>query len=211
VAWRNISRLAPKERDAIAARLREILGDPELARAGSFAYGQAFDGVVALRNVEAIPILADLLKDPRVAPLAGMTLDRLAAAAPARTAEYLNAHPGVLADFPLLRADDYAKGSLADPRVRAAVEAWLVRPEVSERELEKYFFSYVQPGEFLVVGIFTGPPDESGGPETDRVAELQTASAGWRKTPALRRAADARDRALARLANDESEAEPAGR
>jgi hypothetical protein len=211
VAWRNISRLAPNERPAIASRLREILGDPKLARTGSFAYGQAFDGVVALRDVEAIPVLAGLLKDPRVASLAGMTLDRLAEAAPVKTTEYLNAHLDVLADFPLLRADDYAKGSLADPRVRAAVEVWLARPELSERELEKYFFSYVQPGEFLVAGIFTGPPDESGSPESDRVAELQAASAGWRKIPALRRAADARDRALARLANDESEEEPAGR
>jgi len=211
VAWRNISRLAPNERPAIASRLREILGDPELARVGSFAYGQAFDGVVALRDVEAIPVLAGLLKDSHIAPLAGMTLDRLAAAAPAKTAEYLNAHLETLADFPLLRADDYAKGSLADPGVRVAVETWLGRPERSERELEKYFFSYLQPGEFLVAGIFTGVPEEDAGSQGDRAAELRTATASWSKNPALRRAVAARDRVLARLANDAEEPEPMGR
>lgn len=211
VALRNIGRLAPLERAAVAVRVRGFLDDPKLARADSFAHGQAFDGVVALRDVAAIPALAKLLKNAHAAPLAGMTLDRLAAAAPARVAEYLNAHPDVLADFPLPRADCFAKGNLADPELRAAVEAWLARPEASERELEKYFFSYLQPGAFLVAGIFTGVPDEAGGPESDRAAELRTATASWSKIPALRRAVAARDRVLARLASDAEEPAPMGR
>jgi hypothetical protein len=200
VALRNLSRLAPGERSTVSARLRAILRDPALE--GTFASGQAFDGVVALRDVEAIPILAGLLKDPNLAPLAGMTLDRLAEAAPARVAAYLNAHFDALAAFPLLRADDFAKGSLADPVVRAEVEAYLARREVSDRELEKYFSSYLQPGEFLVAGIFTGVPEATDAPETDRAAELRAATAGWGKTPALRRAVAARDRVLARLGQD---------
>jgi hypothetical protein len=203
VALRNISRLAPGERPAVAARLRAILRDPALE--GTFASGQAFDGVVGLRDVEAIPILAGLLKDSKLAPLAGMTLDRLAEAAPAKVAAYLNAHFDALAAFPLLRADDFAKGSLADPAVRAEVEAYLARSELTDRELEKFFSSYLQPGEFLVAGIFTGMPDAADGPETDRAAELRTATAGWGKAPALRRAVAARDRVLARLNEDEPE------
>jgi hypothetical protein len=200
VALRNVSRLEPGERSAVAARLRAMLRDPSLE--GTFAGGQAFDGVVGLRDVEAIPILAGLLKNPKLAPLAGMTLDRLAKADPARVAAYLNAHFDALAAFPLLRADDFAKGSLGNSAVRAEVEAYLARPELGDRELEKYFSSYLQPGEFLVAGIFTGVPDAADAPETDRAAELRKATAGWEKAPALRRAVRARDRVFARFAGD---------
>lgn len=200
VAWRNICRLAPGDRSGIERRLHSLLRDSSLA--GTFAYGQALDGIVALSDVDAIPLLAHLLKDKSLAALAGMTLDRLSAVAPVRTAEYLNEHFAVMSDFPLLRADDFAKGSLGDPEVRAAVETYLARRDLSDREIEKYFFSYLQPGEFLMAGIFTGVPRAEEGSSGDRLAELREATAGWAAKPALRRAIAARDRVIALLTGD---------
>lgn len=207
VAWRNICRLAPADRPGIERRLHSLLRDSSLV--GTFAYGQAFDGIVALADVDAIPLLVQLLKDGSLAPLAGMTLDRLSAGTPIRTAEYLNEHFAVMSDFPLLRADDFAKGSLNDPKVRAVVEKYLARRDLSDREIEKYFFSYLQPGEFLVAGIFTGVPKAEGEPPVDRLAELRKATAGWAAMPGLRRAVAMRDRVIARLMDD-SEMDGAG-
>lgn len=200
VAWRNICHLSPEDRPRIERRLHSLLLDSSLV--GTFAYGQAFDGIVALADIDAIPLLAQLLKDKSLAPLAGMTLDRLSAGTPVRTAKYLNEHFAVMSDFPLLRADDFAKGSLGDSKVRAAVEIYLARPDLSDREIEKYFFSYLQPGEFLVAGIFTGVPRAGGESSSDRLAELRTSTAGWAAKPALRRAAAVRDRVIALVTGD---------
>ncbi len=196
VALRNVARLAPGEEAAVRAALREIVRRPRaVGGRESFAFAQALDGLVALGDVEAIPLLVPMLGRPETAPMAGMTLDRLAAAAPLATAQFLNAHPALLAGFPLLRADYFAKGSLRASAGRAEIGRYLRREDVSDAEREKFFASYLQRGTFLVAGIFTGParpPAEEGDP----AAEVAAALARWRGDAAMEPARQAAERAL---------------
>lgn len=185
VALRNLARLAPEERPAVQRALREILRRPAAAGGrNSFAVAQALDGVAALADVEAIPLLEGWLDDPVAAPLAGMTLDRLAAAAPLATAAFLNANPKLLDAFPLLRADYFAKGSLRSAAGRAEIGRYLLRKDVSAEERTKFFASYLQRGTFLVSGIFTGPsrPEvREGNPQAD----VEWALERWKDDPAM--------------------------
>lgn len=201
VALRNLARFSPGDRPAVAKALRAILRDEP----GTFAFGQALDGIVFLRDTEAVPELVDLMKSSAEATAAGATLDRLAAADPLRMAAWLEAHPSALDAYPLLRADYYAKGSVASGENRKWIERYLQRSDLGDEEREKFFFGYLQSGMFLVSGIFTGearvPPD---GP--DRAEELRAAAARWEKDPAMRKAVEACRRVLAQIAAEPAEA-----
>jgi len=207
LALRNLARFSPKDRPMVAKRLRQIISESIDAGDYSFAFGQAFDGIVYLRDTEAIPLLARLMKDKELAPLAGAAMDRLAEADPAGVAAWLNAHPAVFAEFPLMRADYYAKGSLASAECRRQVEKYLQSDRVEEAEREKFFFSYLQSGTFLVSGIFTGEarvqPD---GP--DRAAELKAAVDRWEKEPAMQKAVKAYRNVQAQIDAESDEATP---
>ncbi len=190
VALRNLARLSPADRAETGGQLVEIVRAGGGGQNGSFAYGQAFDGIVFLRQMDAIPALALRLKEEKNAPLAGATLDRLAEADPPRMAAYLDGHPDVLREYPMLRADYYAKGDVSSDAFRKLVERYLQRPEVSPGEAEKFFFSYLQGGAFLVDGIFTGVARMPAG-NRDRAGELRGAVALWEKNPAMRKATEA--------------------
>ena len=68
---------------------------------------------------------------------------------------YLNAHPNLLSDRPMLRADYMGNVDLNDPAQRAQAEAYLARTDVTDAEKDKFIARLVTPAGFVSNNLLT--------------------------------------------------------
>ena len=179
VALRNIAWADPASTPYLAAKFREMADYEPWATAPTAGYLEAFDIAVFSRDPALIPILADFLQgaQPALRRAAGVALDRLAENAALPVMNYLNSHPQILADRPMLRADYFSKGDLATLAERDALETYLVRSDVLLAEKTKLIKALAAPGSFISDNLLTSSPD----PTLDgtRNAGLARALAEW--------------------------------
>lgn len=180
VALRNIAWTDPASTPYLAAKFREMAGYAPWASAPTAGFLEAFDIAVFSRDPALIPVLADFLQgaQPSLRRAAGVALDRLAENAALPVMNYLNSHPQILADRPMLRADYFAKADLATIAERAALETYLMRGDVLLPEKTKLIKALAAPGSFISDNLLTSSPD----PTTDgiRSAGLDRALSEWR-------------------------------
>jgi hypothetical protein len=174
VALRNVGWATPGDRAYLAEKTRELVSHQPWQQQPTAGYYEAFDLIVFTADVSSIPQLAELVrgKDEPLKNTAATTLDRLAAMAPLDVMSYLNTHPAELADKQFLRADYYAKADFTQAAQRAAVEAYLDRPDVEPRAKGKLIATLGNPGVFVSENLLTSTPQAA----ADDVPPLQKAA-----------------------------------
>lgn len=182
VALRNVAWASPGDRSFLAAKSREMLRYQPWRQQPSGGFLEAFDVIVFSRDATFVTDLAEFVRgeDKTLQRSAGMALDRLAEMAPLDVMNFLNTNRAELADKPFLRADYFSKADLSQPAQRAAVEAYLSRPDVAAREKGKFLAVLASPGSFAADTLLTDPPPADDPPQ--RSAGLQQAVGDWLKT-----------------------------
>lgn len=181
VALRNIAWSAPGDRAYLAGKMRDMLGYQPWRQQPAAGFLEAFDIIVFTRDVTFVTDLATMVQseDEALKRAAAVALDRFSDMAPLDVMTYLNEHPAEFADRPFLRADYYSKADLSQGAQRAAVEAYLGRPDVSMAEKDKLLSVFASPGSFVGDTLVTQPPPEEG--SSQRLAALQKAVDEWLK------------------------------
>lgn len=182
VALRNIAWAKPDDRTFLAAKSHEMIRYQPWRQQPSGGFIEAFDVIVFSRDATFVTDLAEIVRgeDKTLQRSAGMALDRLAEMAPLDVMNFLNTNRAELADKPFLRADYFSKADLSQPAQRAAVEAYLGRPDVAAREKTKLLAVLASPGSFAADALLTEPPPAEDSPQ--RSAGLQQAVGDWLKT-----------------------------
>ena len=182
IALRNVGWAAPGERAYLAAKTREMLHYQPWRQQPSSGFLEAFDVIVFSRDATFVTDLAEIVggEDKELQRGAGMALDRLAEMAPLDVMNFLNTNRAELAGKPFLRADYFSKADLSQPGQRAAVEAYLSRPDVTAREKGKLLAVLASPGSFAADTLLTEPPPVEDSPQ--RSAVLQQAVGDWLKS-----------------------------
>lgn len=182
VALRNLAWAEPQATPYLAAKFREMVSHEPWMTMPTAGLLEAFDIAVFSRDPALIPLLAEMVQgtQPGLRRAAGVALDRLAENAALPVMSYLNAHPGVLNDRPLLRADYFAKADLAQIAERAALETYLGRSDVSLAEKTKLVKALAAPGSFVSDNLLTShrAPTE----DATRIAGLDRAMNEWLRT-----------------------------
>jgi hypothetical protein len=157
VALRNIAWAEPEAAPYLAAKFREMVSYQPWVAAPTAGLLEAFDIAVFSGDPALIPVFADLLRgsQPALRRAAGVALDRLAENAALPVMTYLNTHPEILADRPMLRADYFAKADPAQLAQRAALETYLARRDVSVAEKTKLVKALAAPGSFISDNLLT--------------------------------------------------------
>ncbi len=186
VALRNVVIRSPEEKQGLGVRLLEDFLTEEMARQAPFAFSQALDGVVYLRDESLIPVLSGLTKQADLVQPIQMTLQRLAAANPLAVARALNEQPDLLTKFPAIRGDLFAILDPSEPLARRELELYLQRDDVGRGEKRRTLRRLAQPAFVIGGGIFTGedvPPvvtDERESARMEWMAELREREEyGW--------------------------------
>ena len=103
-------------------------------------------------------------------------MDRLSALAPGAAANYLNAHPDLLADRPLVRADYMGKLDLSNSAQQADAVAYLQRGDVSLEEKSKFLARLGLPAGFVSNNLLTPAQTQPADLSTHRAVVNQTAT-----------------------------------
>jgi hypothetical protein len=179
VALRNVAWAEPESAPYLAAKFREMVSYPPWAAAPTAGLLEAFDVAVFSRDPALIPILAEMLQgsQPALRRSAGVALDRLAENAALPVMNYLNTHPQILSERPMLRADYFAKADLAAFAERAALETYLARGDVSIAEKTKLVKVLAAPGSFISDNLLTSARDPT--EDATRAAGLDRAINEW--------------------------------
>lgn len=180
VSLRNLAWNDPEGSKAtLAAKARDLITYPPWQQAPTAGYMEAFDSAAYSGDPTLLEVLAPLGKDPSpVRQPALVALDRLSATAPGAVAEYLNAHPGLLSDRPLMRADYMGKVDLSDAAQKAEAEAYLQRADVTLPEKTKFLARLAVPAGFVSNNLLT-PPTPPVTPIIERRALVNQAAAAW--------------------------------
>jgi hypothetical protein len=178
VAWRNVARHSDGSAAALATRLRSLLARPRIANEAPFAFLQALDGIVYLRDAAFVPVLAELAVEPSSASPARLALHRLASVNSLGVLRQLNTAPVLLRTLPGIRADLAASIDPSDPDSVEELERYLQRDDVGLAEKEKMIQRMDQPAFVIADGIFTGGSaiPSASADWAEQVAEVQ---AGW--------------------------------
>ena len=157
LAMRNLAWADPDGSKAtLAAAERAMLNNPAWRQSPSAGYLEAFDVIAYTGDATMLDDLATMAKTPSALQQAALVaMERLSALAPAQVADYLNAHPNVLADRPMLRADYMGNVDLNDPAQRADAEAYLQRTDVSDAEKDKFVARLATPAGFVSDNLLT--------------------------------------------------------
>ena len=157
LAMRNLAWNDPTgSKPALAAAERAMLNNNAWRQSPSGGYIEAFDVIPYTGDVSTMDDLANLAKTPSALQQAALVaLERLSAMDPADTASYLNAHPNILSDRPMLRADYMGNVDLSDPAQRAQAEAYLARTDVTDAEKDKFIARLVTPAGFVSNNLLT--------------------------------------------------------
>ena len=179
LALRNVAWHEPSAKPYLAGKMREMLGHDSWRATQSAGMLEAFDVIVFTRDTSFVPDLAETQRSGQreLQRAAAMALDRMAEQAPLDVMTYLNTHPTVLADSPMLRADYFAKADLSQIAQRAALEIYLGRPDVGGAEKSKLLSALATPATVVSDQPLTASPAPDDG--AARQAAVSTATTDW--------------------------------
>jgi len=171
IALRNVAWHAPASTAYLAGKAREMLAYAPWRAAPTAGMLEAFDVIVFTKDASFTADLASAQADPneQLRHAAEVALDRLAAASPLDVMTYLNTHPATLAERPMLRADYFAKGDLAVPGQKTALEYYLGRPDIAVAEKTKLIKALATPASFVSENLLTAPPPEPDDASRERI------------------------------------------
>ena len=157
LAMRNLAWTDPDGSKAtIAAAERAMLANNAWRQSPTAGYLESFDVIPYTGDVSTMDDLANLARTPSALQQAALVaLERLSAMDPADVSSYLNAHPDILSDRPMLRADYMGNVDLSDPAQRAQAEAYLARTDVTDAEKDKFIARLVTPAGFVSNNLLT--------------------------------------------------------
>lgn len=180
VSLRNLAWNDPVgSKDVLASKARDLITYKPWQQAPSVGYMEAFDSAAFSGDATLLEVLEPLSKDPSpIRQAAVVAIDRLSAMAPGAVADYLNAHPDVLADRPLIRADYMGKVDLSDATQKAEAETYLQRPDVTLPEKTKFLERLGVPAGFVSNNLLT-PPYPPAMPILERRALVNQTAAAW--------------------------------
>jgi hypothetical protein len=143
VALRNVAavRSTTEARDFLSGKMAALLGNESWRREASTGYLEAFDVAVFLGGTNLMPPLAELLRQkesPALAHAAYLALDRLVIAEPSTVLGALAAAPEWMQGREETRANYFARADVRDAGQRRVVEEYLLNPEISAAELQKF-------------------------------------------------------------------------
>ena len=201
IALRNLAWQEPQSTIFLAGKIREMLNYPPWRSAPTSGLLEAFDLFVFTKDPTLTADLVALQDDPlpEIRRAADVALDRLAAANPLEIMGYLNAHPSLLGDRPLIRADYFAKADLTQPGQKTALEFYLGRPDTTLEEKDKLLKALATPASFVSDNLLTDSPPELD--EAQREHAILAALNEWltnRRFPSLQNQLLALQRRLAR-------------
>ena len=159
VAMRNVAWSDPDgSKSFLAAKARDLIEYTPWQQLHSGGYLEAFDVAAYSGDASLFNDLAPLAHDPSpVQQAALVAMSRLAAMSPDKVSTYLNSHPDVLADRPLIRADYMGDVDLSDAAQLAQAEAYLQRADVSLEEKSKFLGRLGLPAGFVSNNLLTPP------------------------------------------------------
>ena len=157
VAMRNLAWTDPEGSKALLATSeRAMLTNAAWRQSPSGGYLEAFDVAAYAGDASLLDELAPMGTDPSPVQRAALiAMERLSALSPDEVATYLNAHPGLLADRPMLRADYMGNVDLSDPDQMAQAEAYLARTDVTDAEKDKFIARLAMPAGFVSNNLLT--------------------------------------------------------
>ena len=182
IALRNVGWTTPNERTYLAGKMRELLRNEAWRRQPSGGFLESFDIIVFTRDASFTPELNALAtsEDKALQRAAAVAMDRLAELNPLDVMTWLNANPDEFSAKPMLRADYFTKADFTQPAQRQAVETYLSRIDVAEKEKVKLLNGIIAPGSFTDESLLTTAPPENDPPE--KAAALQKTVGEWVKT-----------------------------
>ena len=182
IAMRNVGWTTPNERSYLAGKMREMLRYEAWRRQPSGGFLESFDVIVFMRDASFTPELNELAtsEDKTLQRAAAVAMDRLAEMNPLDVMNWLNSNPNEFSAKPMLRADYFTKADFTQPAQRQAVEAYLSRVDVQDKEKVKLLNGFVSPGSFSAENLLSAPPPENDPPE--KAAALQKTIGEWVKT-----------------------------
>ena len=157
VAMRNLAWTDPEGSKALlASSERAMLNNAAWRQSPTGGYLEAFDVAAYAGDASLLDQLAPMGTTPSPVQRAALVaMERLSAMAPAEVVSYLNAHPDLLADRPLLRADYMGNVDLSDPAERAQAETYLARTDVTDAEKDKFIARLATPAGFASDNLLT--------------------------------------------------------
>jgi len=172
--------------DVVRTRMLEMLERPDWATSPSIGFLEALDIGVATVAWETMPRLEEWLRDPqfKLRAAASLAIDRMAMEAP------IDFIPAMMSQNwldkqPLLRPTVVARANLAREEERLVVEAYLIRPDLSLTEGERYFAIVPNVTASFSYNLVSTPRV----PTVRQVAQLDQASLDvvreWRYNPKL--------------------------
>ena len=182
IAMRNVGWTTPNDRIYLAGKVREMLRYEAWRRQPSGGFLESFDIIVFTRDASFTPELGEIVKgeDKALQRAAAVAMDRLSEMNPLDVMNWLNANPDEFSAKPMLRADYFTKADLTQPAQKQAVETYLGRIDVEQKEKIKLLNGIAAPGTFAAEGLLTPPPPENDSPE--KLTALQTTVRDWVKT-----------------------------
>lgn len=180
VSLRNLAWNAPEDsKSLLAAKARDLITYKPWQQSPTAGYMEAFDSAAYSGDATLLEVLTPLTKEPSaLRQPALVATDRLSAMAPGAVADYLNAHPDLLSDRPLIRADYMGKLDLSDDAQKADAEAYLQRPDVTLPEKTKFLERLGVPAGFVSNNLLT-PPQPPAMPLIERRALVNQTAASW--------------------------------
>ena len=157
VAMRNLGWADPQgSKPFLAASERAMLDNAAWRQAPTGGYLEAFDVAAYAGDASLLDELASMAKTPSPVQRAALiAMERLSAMAPGQVVSYFNAHPDLLSDLPLLRADYMGNVDLSDATERAQAEAYLQRTDVTDAEKDKFIARLATPAGFVSNNLLT--------------------------------------------------------
>ena len=182
IAMRNVGWSTPGERTYLAGKMREMLRYVSWRRQPTGGFLEAFDIIVFTRDATFTQELnsAATSEDKALQRAAAIAMDRLAELSPLDVMNYLNANPGEFSTKPMLRADYFTKADFTQLAQQQAVEKYLERADVEEKEKVKLLNGVAAPGSFSAENLLTTPPAAEDPPE--KAAALVKTVGEWVKT-----------------------------
>lgn len=180
VSLRNLAWNDPAgSKELLAAKARDLITYKPWQQVPTTGYMEAFDSAAYSGDATLLAVLEPLSKDPSpIRRAATVAIDRLSAMAPGAVADYLNTHPDLLADRPLIRADYMGKVDLSDASQKAEAETYLQRDDVTLPEKTKFLERLGVPAGFVSNNLLT-PPYPPAMPLLERRALVNQTADGW--------------------------------
>jgi hypothetical protein len=155
VSLRNLAQQNPAMASDpyLQQKARDLVTNSQWLQNPSAGFLQGFDFLVLTGQGNMAPLLASYMDNTTLANsvryASYLTLDRLMMSDPAAVMQQLNADPNLLNSAPDVRAAINARADVTDPAQLAAVENYLLRPDLSPEELNQFADAFT----FFSIGI----------------------------------------------------------